>query len=502
MEADDYKGLRISGAAMRRMREDPRIFMKEILGLEHTWDGQDEVMKAIAKYPYVAVPSGHALGKDYISAALILWFLFCYPYSVVVATAPTDRQVDMVIWGELKEKFNRAKVKLGGRMLSKYLEVDEHDKWYAIGFTTKDVRNTQGKFQGFHSRRVLVVFSEAQAIDRGIWDQADSLMTAGVARFLAIGNPLVNYGKFYEIIQPGSTWKVVRLDCEKSPNVISGKEIIPGLCSKAWVDKMALEHGVESDIYRMKVKGIPPQKSEDIPIHPAWIEWANSAGMEIIPASGIKITGVDPASMGTDKTVFVSRRGMQITDIKKYEKIPTTEITGKIVNLLNEGEDHVFLDASGGSIGVGIYERLVELGFKEKVTPVNFGSSVKCPEFRPDGRPMTDKDKENPVLNPALRFVNIATQMHERTSKHLENKRIGMPFDEDLNLQLLTRKTQTLSSGKIRLEPKPDYKARGYKSPDESDALDLCMCEPEGVLVVGDNVDDVGEDATLSGMYS
>lgn len=467
-----------AGSYVRKFQQHPRVFMEEVLGLTAFWNGQYDVMEAIARDRRVAVPSGHALGKDYVSSALILWFLYSFPGSIVVATAPTDRQVDMVIWGELTEKFNQAKIKLGGRLVTKFLEVDPTRKWYAIGFTTKDVKSQQGKFQGFHARHVFILFSEAQAIERTIWEQADSLMTSGNARMLAIGNPIVSYGAFYDAIQPGSEWTTVRLDCEKSPNVIERREVIPGMCSHIWVDEMAKKHGRNHPKYLMRVKGIPPKSSDNIPIEPAWLEWANTHGLEVVPEEGPHVAGLDPAAMGSNKTVFVRRIGMRVVEIKKFEKMSTTETTGIAVALLNEGLDMLFLDATGGSIGSAIYDSLVEQGFRDRVTPVNFGAAPKCPEYKEDGTPMTDEDKENPALNPAKKFADVATRMHDNTARLLEKHKIGLPFDEDMSMQMLSRKIKRLSNGKIKLEPKDDYKARGYESPDESDALDLCMCDP------------------------
>jgi hypothetical protein len=484
-----------AAARILEMQRDPGVFIREILGLEKLWEGQEQVMRAIASHSRVAVPSGHALGKDYISAALILWFVYCFPRSIVIATAPSDRQVDNVIWGEVSEKWNNSRMKLGGRCISKYIEVDDKQKWYAIGFTTKDVNKTQGKFQGFHAPHILVIFSEAQAIERNIWDQADTLLASGNAKMLAIGNPILSYGAFYEAIQPKSEFNIVRLDCEDSPNVKTGKNLIPGLCTREWVDHMAKKHGRESPTYKMKVNGIPPKSSSNIPIQPDWIEWANGTGMETISEEGPHVVGLDPAGMGTNKTVFARRRGMKITDLKKCEKTSTTEVTGLAVGYINEGA-HLVIDATGGSIGVGIYERLVELGFKDKVTPVNFGSAVKPP---PD---MKEEDLKNPAKNPALRYANVATQMHDHTANLLENRKIGMPFDEDLNLQLLTRKMERLSNGKIRLETKDDYGHRGYESPDESDAVDLCLCDPGEGDVSKQPWSEESEDETLGRIYS
>jgi len=137
-------------------------------------------------------------GKDFIAARLILWFLFTHTPSIVIATGPTARQVNEIVWGELTQAYLNAVFPLGGRLLSNKLEVDEKRRWYSMGFTTKDAaKGGVGKFQGFHQESVMVVMTEAQAIEKPIWDQAESLRTAGKFRMLVIGNPLVAYGEFY-----------------------------------------------------------------------------------------------------------------------------------------------------------------------------------------------------------------------------------------------------------------------------------------------------------------
>lgn len=470
-----------------RYKSSPKSFLTEVLGSTQSWEGEDQIMRAIVDHNQIGVHSGHALGKDYVSARLILWFLYTHMPSIVIATASSDRQVDKVIWGELEEGYHHALRPLPGRLLTKELIVDEKQRWYAMGFTTKDVNKTQGKFQGFHSQNVLIIFSEAQAIERSIWDQAESLMTAGNAKWIAIGNPLVNFGPFYEACQPGSGWFAINLDCEKSPNVIQRREVIPGLCSAEWVDRMAERHGKTSSIYRSKVKGLFPNKSTESFIDSRWVEWAVNQGSASVKPNGVLIAGVDIGGTGVDKTVITIRDGLRIIEMRKYtqEEIiiwkdgtwasehrgldprSTMELADILITLFLDGVHRVYLDIGG--VGTGVYDRLVQQGRKNQVVPVNFGA-----------RPLDAEDDEaQDEFSNRERYADMVTQMYARYAKLLENRQTSMPNDPDLHMQLVNRKMFARSDGKKKLESKDDYKGRGFDSPDEADSVVLCYCDVE-----------------------
>lgn len=444
---------------------DPKVFMSKVLGCDKLWKGQHEILEALATHDRISVASGHSLGKDYISARIIPWFLITNPGDcIVVATAPSDRQVENVIWGELRVAYEQAPYNLGGRLLNKKLVMDERMKWYAIGFTTKDVQRSPGKFQGFHARAVLVLFSEAQAIERTIWDQAESLMTAGKVKWLCIGNPLVNFGAFYETFRPGSGWKNIRLDCEENPNYLEGREVVPGLASRAWVEGMAAKHGRDSVVYKSKVKGLFPPRSEGAFISAEWYEWATSAAQDVIPAAGQTVIGVDIASgegEAPDKTVIARRKGMRLTDLKKFEKATIPETVDNVVAEFNAGADLCYLDVGG--LGIGAYQLLMlRPALKGKVIPVNFGG-------QPD-------DVEVDGVNFRDRYDSMASQIYHHVANLLEFRRAALIYDPDLAVGLTNRKMNRLPNGKLELESKKKYKARGYPSPDEADAVAMCYC--------------------------
>ena len=85
------------------------------------WDGERAILEAvplaIKEKKNIVVASGHSLGKDFIAGGLVPYFLHAWGPCLVITTAPTDRQVDAVMWGEIKGHYARAKIPPIQRMI-------------------------------------------------------------------------------------------------------------------------------------------------------------------------------------------------------------------------------------------------------------------------------------------------------------------------------------------------------------------------------------------------
>ena len=79
-----------------RYRENPVGFAKEVLGSEW-WEAQEEIAGLLAQHRRVAVKAANGVGKTFLAADLVLWFLYCFRPSIVLTTAPTWRQVETLL---------------------------------------------------------------------------------------------------------------------------------------------------------------------------------------------------------------------------------------------------------------------------------------------------------------------------------------------------------------------------------------------------------------------
>lgn len=169
-----------------RCQKDPLFFCTEVLGCE-PWPKQVEIMESVRENRATAVPSCHSSGKSWIAARIVLWFLYSFPDSKVITTAPTDRQIRGILWGEVHQARANAKVDLGGYHTVQRIELEEN--WWAWGFTAPDY--DPNRFQGFHAPHILVVVDEAAGISNALAQQIDSILSGGHSRKLEIGNPVL-----------------------------------------------------------------------------------------------------------------------------------------------------------------------------------------------------------------------------------------------------------------------------------------------------------------------
>lgn len=88
-------------------REHPVMFFREVLEFEpDKW--QAEAAGDLAHNPKVSIKSGQGVGKTGLEAAIFLWFITCFPYPRIVATAPTKQQLHDVLWSEISKWMSRS----------------------------------------------------------------------------------------------------------------------------------------------------------------------------------------------------------------------------------------------------------------------------------------------------------------------------------------------------------------------------------------------------------
>ena len=80
-------------------RKSPVLFAREVLLFEPD-EWQQLALMDLAENPKVAIKSGQGVGKTGLEAVVLLWFLCCYPYPRIVATAPTKQQLHDVLWSD------------------------------------------------------------------------------------------------------------------------------------------------------------------------------------------------------------------------------------------------------------------------------------------------------------------------------------------------------------------------------------------------------------------
>ncbi len=258
-----------------RWQRDPILFMTEVLDSDarFVWPKMEEVCNSVRDKNKTCVYAGHGVSKSYSASRLAIWFLVVFgPKATVITTAPSNDQVENILWREISVAFNGAKYKLGGHLTKTKLDMGvdadpPEGKWFAYGFaTTPDtVTGEATRFQGYHNDHVLIIFDEAAGIMPQIWRAAEHLLTTEEAeseavshwRWLAIGNPTSPYGQFAQC-EDDPDWNLITISVKDTPNYKQGKLVIPGLSGRKYEKTIREKYGVNSNMYKVRIEGKKP----------------------------------------------------------------------------------------------------------------------------------------------------------------------------------------------------------------------------------------------------
>ena len=133
-------------------RKDITLFARELLHFEPD-DWQQGVFLDVVESSRISVKSGQGVGKTGTEAIIALWFLSCFPYAKVIATAPTRRQLNDVLWAEI-DKWRSKSPALSHilKWTKTYIYVIGYEKrWFATARTATRPEN----MQGFHAHSIL-----------------------------------------------------------------------------------------------------------------------------------------------------------------------------------------------------------------------------------------------------------------------------------------------------------------------------------------------------------
>jgi hypothetical protein len=258
---DQIKGVLSKYAA------DPIGFFVDCLEADarHIWPKMVDVAESVRDNKKTCVYAGHGVSKSYSAARIALWFLLTHPPATVVTTAPTNNQVEEILWREIRAAHQNARVTIGGNLTRTKLDFQEQTgiRWYATGFATRPDTVTQQAtaFQGYHNENVLIVFDEAAGISPPIWKAAEALMTSGFCRFLAIGNPTSVFGDFVDC-ETDPSFNIITISVLDTPNYIQGEEVIPGVSGRPFEESMRNKYGQDSNNYKIRVLGQKPSFTE------------------------------------------------------------------------------------------------------------------------------------------------------------------------------------------------------------------------------------------------
>lgn len=513
-------------------RQHPEWFFEHILGFT-PYKQQIEIANSVVANRTTTVASCNSAGKTATSGCLVLWYLACWPESIVVTTAPTWRQVKDLLWSEVNNRYSKAKIPLGG-------EAPNIVGWkisanhFAVGVSSKD----PNRIQGYHadSGHILVIADEAAAIEENIFEGIYAILTSAEARFLMLGNPTSQSGTFRESHKPGSLANRIKIDAFDTPNfVVNGIkdeedliEIIESkreltiasknIVSPIWAYERLKKWGIGSHMYQSRVRARFPEVGENnlFPINLLEKACTNERlekilGLHLVDGDNEQeklndamrkialqdyiaqqntVRGVDVARFGSDSTVVTPRWGKVIGNQTITHKQDTMQTAGKVWPLIkNLPTDMTLIDVIG--VGGGVVDRLHELqrelesqghGHFAQVIGVDVAMS---PTEVPEGL------EQMVFSNRRAEYYWTLAEKFETGEIYLMPDENGQP-PEDLMAELSDIRYE-FRGNKIYIEEKKEMKKRLQKSPDRADSLMLTegqSDEGEFTLGMSDGSDD------------
>ncbi len=394
---------------------------------------------------YLAIASGHGIGKSCFVAWLILFFMSVRPRCRGVVTANTGEQLETKTWPELskwhrmainKDWFSWTATKFTCVLPDKDGKSQEENWFFKAALWS--LENTEA-FAGLHNAggSVIIINDEASTLPNELYEVEEGAMSDGEGFQFNFGNPTVNTGRFKQCFT-GEFRK------RYHHRHIDSREV--RVTNKVKIASDIEIYGEDSDYVRVRIKGQFPRASDKQFIPGDLIERAWDR--ELVPDHGAPlIMGVDVAMGGANETVIRWRCGDDARSVpaRRYSEGDTLALVDLIAKAIDDtNPDAAVFDAGGG--GKQIADILKTRGYR-MIHIVWFGSAS-------EDRAYADK----------------RTEIWARGKDWLPSG--CLPRDQKLYDDLVgPEKRPAGKQGEVmRLESKEEMRRRGIDSPDDGDA--------------------------------
>lgn len=444
----------------------------------HVWDGTPDplaaICRAIADGKDCGVESATGTGKTYLAAGVALWFVACWEDALVITTAPIEKQLTAQLWKEIGRHWPRFSarypqartVQLRVRMAD---GAGEDERWAIIGYACGVDAGAESatRAQGFHAGHMLIITEETPGIDQAVMTALANTCTGDHNIRLALGNPDHQLDALHDFCtKPGTIH--VRISALDHPNVVCGREIIPGAVGrKSVASRLADAEGNEEDpFYQSRVRGISPSEASDALIKLSWCEAAAKRWADrVVTEDDIPALGVDVAqSESGDKAAIARWFGNCLQGVESKTCPNATKLGYDIAaEAKRKGIDgpHIGVDQIG--VGAATVNALRERGFGN-VGALNSGASPL------DHAQKTADGERREWIPDANEHRNLRGQMWWQMREDLRLGRVDLPNDKELFRQLTMPRYER--KGKVVvLEEKAQTKKRLGRSPDDADAV-------------------------------
>ena len=482
--------------------------LPEKLMVRHPW--AEEMIRCAIEHKYLAIGGSASSGKSHTMAAwgIVNW-LSQPKDTLVLMTSTTLREARKRIWGSvmsLLTVIEGAPVKIRDS-IGNAAYVDEKGTLIEraglslISAEKSKTREAVGKVIGIKQKRVILVGDELSELSEAIL-QAGLTNLSKNPEFQLIGmsNPNSRFDAFGIWSQPKEGWDSVdtntydnwetkwgghylRLDGERSPNIVAGETLYPWLPTQEKLDEDKALLGMESRGYMRMVRAVFFDSDETTGIY-SESELATCGAMNKVEWAGkpVYIAGCDPAfTNGGDRTILYTAavgydksgqyviefgEAIHLNDDATNKAVPRTY---QIVRQIKEHcenrkiqPENVAVDATGA--GAPFCDVLAG-EWAGTFLRVSFG-----------GKPSDKRVSLSSKLTGAEMYTNRVSEMWFVGKELMRTKQV-FGVGPDLAQEITGRNYDLVKTGslKVKIEPKPEFKGRFGRSPDLADAAFLAL---------------------------
>lgn len=399
-----------------------------------------------------ATSSGHGIGKSVMVAWLVDWIMSTRPHCQGTVTANTFTQLETKTWASIQRWTKLCITGPWFTVVSNRMYHSQYrESWFCAPQSCRE-ENSEA-FAGQHAAdsTSFYINDEDSAVPDKIHEVEEGGLTDGEPMQFLFGNATRSTGSFHQACFGSlrNRYIVTVVDSRDSR-----------FTNKAQIAEWIQDYGEDSDFVRVRVRGLPPAASDLQFIDSATVSAAQLRVAVALPDDPL-VAGLDLARGGSDECVFRFRRGMDARSIAPI-RVPGEQARDsmKLVTLAADvlAKEYdgrkvamLFVDATGGSIGGPIADRLRQLGHRN-VIDVQFGGE-----------------------SPDPKYANMRAYMWGRMRDWLPKGAIDKT--SQLEMDLTGPGYIHDKRDRLLLESKEQMKKRGLDSPDDGDALALTFAQ-------------------------
>jgi len=482
--------------------------LPEKLMIRHPW--ADRMIKNAIRNKYLAVGGSASSGKSHTMAAWGLVNFLSQPQNtLILVTSTTLREARKRIWGSiisLLTVVEDAPIKIRDSIgniayINEKGDLIEKAGLSLIAAEKSKTREAVGTFSGIKQKRVIVIADELSELSEAILNAGlTNLSKNPDFQMIGMSNPNSRFDAFGVWSQPKSGWdsidaqiddewetkwggKYIRLDGERSPNILAGETIYPWLPTEAKLAEDRALLGPESRGYMRMVRAVFFDSEETEGIY-SEAELARSGSLGKVQWTGkpIPVAGLDPAfTNGGDRTILYTgkvgydTKGQYVCELGEAVHLnddATNKAIPRTYQIVKQVKDHcekrgilpenLAVDSTGaGAPFCDVLAGEWSSGFLR----VGFG-----------GKASDKRVSANSSLVGEELYVNRVSELWF-VGKELVRTRQLFGINGDLAQEICARNYELVKGGtlRVKIESKADFKSRFGRSPDLADAAFLCL---------------------------